>query len=221
MNRALVLRLIGKDWYLSRVPLTCIACAGVASTALLYLRNDTIGVVAMISSLITLIFLSIILPQLTVLTERKERNLAFVMSLPISAMEYTAAKVLGNLSAFIVLWLAVSTGVLGTLWMAGFRGVIPLGVVVAFVPFVSFCLMLAVAIVKESEIWAMATMGASNVSYSFVWLAMIRCGLLTDVGSPVPIWSDKILVILAAEVVVIVGALASTFYLQSRKTDFV
>src|SRR5688572_11049477 len=107
MNSALVMRLIAKDWYLSRVPLSLIAAAGVASTALLYLRNETAGVVAIISTIITLVFLSILLPQLTIVTERKERNLAFVMSLPISSMEYTAAKVLGNLSAFVVLWLAV------------------------------------------------------------------------------------------------------------------
>jgi hypothetical protein len=221
MNRALVLRLIAKDWYLSRVPLTIIACAGAVSTGLLYLRNSTSGMVAMTSAIITLVFLSILLPMLTVVTERKERNLAFVMSLPISSMEYTAAKVFGNLSAFIVLWLAVSTAFLGTLWMAGFGGILPIGVVIAFVPFVSFCLMLGVAIVKESEIWAIVTMGACNVSYSFAWLAMIRFGLLKDAGGPVPIWNERILAILAAEIVVIVGALALTFYLQSRKTDFV
>lgn len=221
MNRTLVLRLIAKDWYLSRVPLTFIAAAGTLSTALLYLRNSTTGIVALISALITLIFLSILLPQLTVLHERKERNLAFVMSLPISSMEYTAAKVFGNLSAFVALWLAVSVAVLGTLSMAGFGGIIPVGVIVAFVPFVSFCLMLGVAIVAESEFWAMVVMGACNVAYSFVWLAMIRFGLLTDADGAVPIWSDRILFVLAAEIAMIVATLALTFYLQSRKTNFV
>jgi hypothetical protein len=193
----------------------------VGSTALLYLRNETTGVISLISTIITLVFLSILLPQLTIVTERKERNLAFVMSLPISSMEHTAAKVLGNLSAFVVLWLAVSASVLGTLWNAGFGGIIPLGVVVAFLPFVSFCLMLAVAIVKESEMWALVTMGAFNVSYSFAWLAIIRFGLLEGADSPVPIWNERLLGILVVEIAVIVVSLALTFYLQSRKTDFV
>lgn len=221
MNRTLVWRLIAKDWYLSRVPLTLIGCAGAASTGLLYLRNSTGGMVAITSAVITLVFLSIILPMLTVVTERKERNLAFVMSLPISATEYTTGKVVGNLSAFVVLWLAVSTGVLGTLVMAGFGGALPLGLVVALAPFVAFCLMLAVAIVVESEIWAIVTMGVCNVAYSFGWLAFIRLGLVKDLSSPVPIWSERILIILAAQITVIVAALALTFYLQSRKTDFV
>ncbi len=221
MNRAVVLRLVAKDWYLSRFPLAAIAVAGAISTALLYLRNQTTGIVAMISAIITLVFLSILLPMLTVVTERKQCNLAFVMSLPISAMEFTAAKVLGNVGAFVLLWLIVSTAFLGTLWQAGFGGIVPLGVVIAFVPFVAFCLMLGVAIVKESELWAMVTMGVCNVSYSFGWLAIIKLGLLKDAGGPVPIWTGPILGLLAAEIVVIVAALALTFFFQSRKTDFV
>jgi hypothetical protein len=198
-----------------------LAGAGATSTALLYLRNSTTGMIAMISAVITLVFLSILLPMLTVVTERKERNLAFVMSLPISPMEYTAAKVLGNLAAFVALWLAVSTTFLGTLTMAGFGGLLPIGTVIAFVPFVAFCLMLAVAIVVETEFWAVLVMGACNVSYSFAWLAMLRFGLLKDASGPVPVWSDRILIILAGEITVIVATLALTFYLQSRKTDFV
>jgi hypothetical protein len=221
MNGPIVWRLIMKDWYFSRIPLAMIACAGAIWTALLYLRNSTIGLVAMIATIITLVFLSIILPQLTVLTERKEKNLAFVMSLPISSMEYTAAKVLGNLSAFLVLWLLVAGGILGTLARAGFGGAVPLGTVIAFAPFVAFCLMLATFIVVESELWAMVVMGATNVAYSFAWLAIIRLGLTNDLSSPVPIWSDRILIILSGEIAVILAALVLTFVLQSRKTDFV
>jgi ABC-type transport system involved in multi-copper enzyme maturation permease subunit len=221
MNIALVMRLIAKDWYLSRVPLTLIACAGVFCTALLYLRNSTSGMVSLISAVITLVFLSIILPMHSIVHERKERNLAFVMSLPISSMEYTAAKVLGNLSAFIVLWLAVSVGVLGTLATAGFGGILPLGIAIAFLPFVSFCLMLVAAIVAESEVLAMVVMGICNVFYSFAWLLIIRTGLLEGADGPVPIWSERILAVLAGEITIIVGALALTFYLQSRKTSFI
>lgn len=221
MNHVLVWRLIAKDWYLSRQPLAILAAAGATSTALLYLRNSTTGMIAMISAVITLVFLSILLPMLTVVTERKERNLAFVMSLPISPMEYTAAKVLGNLAAFVALWLAVSTTFLGTLTMAGFGGLLPIGTVIAFVPFAAFCLMLAVAIVVETEFWAVVVMGACNVSYSFAWLVMVRFGLLKDASGPVPVWSERILLILAGEITVIVVTLALTFYLQSRKTDFV
>jgi hypothetical protein len=144
------------------------------------------------------------------------------MSLPISPMEYTAAKVGGNLSAFLALWAAIAIGVLGTLARTGiFGGLIPFGMVVALAPFVVFCLLLAVAIVVESEMWAVLTMGATNVSYSFWFLLMKIPGLPEQLKSPVAIWSRPILWILGGQITVIVVALGLTFYLQSRKRDFV
>ena len=118
--------------------------------------------------------LSILLPMQTVVNERKQHNLAFVMSLPISPMEYTAAKVVGNLSAFLVVWAAIAIGVLGTLARTGvFGGLIPFGLVVALAPFVVFCLLLSVAIVVESEMWAVLDDGRDQCLYSFWFLLKI------------------------------------------------
>jgi ABC-type transport system involved in multi-copper enzyme maturation permease subunit len=222
MNRALIARLILKDWYLSRLLLVLIGAAGTLSIGLLYLRREDTGTIGLISALIASVLLSILLPMQTVVNERKQHNLAFVISLPISPMEYTAAKVVGNLSAFLVLWAAIAIGVLGTLARTGiFGGLIPFGMVVALAPFVVFCLLLAVAIVVESEMWAVLTMGATNVSYSFWFLLMKIPGLPEQLKSPVAIWSRPILWILAGQITVIVVALGLTFYLQSRKRDFV
>ncbi len=221
MNRALMMRLIAKDWYLSRVPLMLIALAGVVSTGLLY-SGKTAGLAGLISALISLVFLSILIPQLTVMNERKQGNLAFVMSLPISPAEYTISKVLGNLSAFVLLWAAIAGAVLGTIaFIPGAGGVIPLGVVAALAPFVSFCLLLSVAIVTESELLSMVTIGITNVAYSFWWFLFRLPGFGENLKSPVPVWSGAILTIIGAQISVILLALTLTFYLQSRKTDFV
>ena len=222
MNRALMMRLIAKDWYLSRLPLTLIALAGAIATGLLYSGIKTAGLVGLISALISLIFLSILIPQLTVVNERKQGNLAFVMSLPISPAEFTMSKVLGNLSAFVLLWAAIVGAVLGTIAVTpGAGGVVPLGVIAALAPFVSFCLLLSVAIVTESEFLAMVTMGATNVAYSFWWFLFRLPGFAEGLKSPVPIWSNTIMMIIGGQIAVIVLALVLTFYLQSRKTDFV
>lgn len=221
MNRALIGRLILKDWYLSRVPLALIAVAGAVSTMLLY-RGETAGFAGIISALIALVFLSILVPQLTIVNERKLGNLAFVMSLPISPAEYTMSKVLGNLSAFVILWAAIVGAVLGTIASipeAG--GVIPLGAIGALAPFVAFCLMLAVAIVSESELLTMVTMGATNVAYSFWWFLFRLPGFKDGLEGPDPVWSDAVLMIIGAQIAVIVLSLALTFYFQSRKRSFI
>jgi ABC-2 type transport system permease protein len=222
MNRALIARLILKDWYLSRLPLVLIAAAGTCSIGLLYLRREDTGTIGLITALIATVMLSILLPMQTVVTERKNHNLAFVMSLPITPMEYTAAKVVGNLTAFLVLWAVIAVGVLGTIAHVGiWGGVIPFGMVAALSPFVAFCLLLAVSIVVESELRALLTMGATNIAYSFWFLLLKIPGLPEQLKSPVAIWSRPILLIVAGQLTVIVGSLFLTFYFQSRKRDFV
>jgi hypothetical protein len=102
------------------------------------------------------------------------------------------------------------------------NGLIPLAFVLMLLPLVGFVVMTAVAVVSESEAKSMFTMGAINVSYSFVWIAIISTpGLTRDLGSAVPVWNETVLTVLLGEIAVIAAVVALTLYLQSRKRDFV
>jgi hypothetical protein len=46
-------------------------------------------------------------------------------------------------------------------------------------------------------------------------------GIRAALTSPVPVWSNTLLTIIAAEIGVIVAAVAAAFYFQSRKTNFI
>jgi len=223
MTRSIVWRLILKDWYLCRVVVASVAVIGVASVAALYVRDGFTSLVAMITSLIAVIFLGSLLPSLTIVNERKRQNLAFVMSLPVSPMQYTTAKIVANLVAFLALWLPIAIGMIGTVVSARvFGGIIPLMVVAALAPFTAFALFMAVAIVSESETWAITTMAASNVAYTFVWLFISRIpDMFRDLSSPVAIWRPQMVSIVTVEAVAIVLAFGLTFYLQSKKTNFI
>jgi hypothetical protein len=223
MSRSVVLRMVLKDWYLCRATLILTAMAGAVCVGLLYLRQSGSSFVGLTGALIAAILLSVLTPMQTIVQERKQHNLAFVMSLPISPMQYTTAKILGNLVAFLVVWLAIAGGVIGTIARAGgFGGLIPVAVITALAPFVAFCLLLAVAIVTESEVVTLVIMGAGNVSYSFGWFVLMRVpGLSENVKSPVAVWSEPVVWIIAGEVALAVLCLGLTFFFQSRKTDFV
>jgi hypothetical protein len=69
--------------------------------------------------------------------------------------------------------------------------------------------------------WAMLTMGATNISYSFWFLLLKIPGLPQELKSPVAVWSRPILVMLAGQIAIIVASLVLTFYFQSRKRNFV
>jgi hypothetical protein len=104
------------------------------------------------------------------------------MSLPISTVEYTTAKLLAALGMFMIPWLVlVSTALSLIIGRSDIpHGIIPLTLILVTAPLVGFCVMIAVALVAESE-----------------------------------------LNILGSEFSAIAVTLALTFYLQSRKKDFV
>lgn len=223
MTRSILLRLMMKDWYLSRTLLTVVGVLGAMSIASLYLRHGLTSVVGMVVSLFAVMFLGILLPTQTIVNERMRQNLPFVMSLPVSPMQYTTVKILANLSAFLALWLPIAAGMIGTI--AGtqvYGGIIPLMLLAAFAPFTTFALVLAVAIVTESQPGAVAAHTASNVGHGVAWFFIQRApGFWQDVRSPVAIWNPTMISILSIEIGTIVVALVLTFYLQSRKTDFI
>ena len=222
MSQSIVLRMVLKDWYLCRVTLILTAMAGALCVGLLYLGNSGSSFVGLTGALIAAVMLSVLTPIQTIVNERKHQNLAFIMSLPISPMQYTAAKILGNFSAFLAVWLAIAGGVVGTIAGAGYGGFIPVAVITSLAPLVAFCLLLSVAIISESEIVTLVTMGACNVSYSFGWPVLMRVpGLSQNLKSPVAVWSEPVVWVIAGELALSALCLGLTFYFQSRKTNFV
>ncbi len=223
MNRLVMQHLILKDWYLSRRNLTLLAIAGAAMFGTLQLRTEISGFVGLTGAFIVIIFLGINMPMQTVVQERKRQNLPFVMSLPVSPMEYTTAKIIANLVAFVLVWLPLTGAVLAMFKLSGaFAGLIPILLIAALAPFVAFCLILATAIVFESEAASVVVMAACNVSYSFSWFFLVRIpSIRADLSGPVAVWSRPMLTILSAELALMVLAIGLTFFFQSRKTDFI
>jgi ABC-2 type transport system permease protein len=223
VTRSIVLRLMMKDWYLARTLLAIVSVLGALSIASLYLHHGLTSLAGMAVSLFAVMFLGILMPTQTIVNERAQQTLPFMMSLPVSPMQYTTAKVLANLSAFLALWLPIALGMIGTIAATQlYGGIIPLMIVAAFAPFTTFALVVAVAIVTESQPGSVAAHTASNVGHGAAWFFIQRApGFWQDLRSPVAIWSPTIVSILAIEIATIVVALSLTFYLQSRKTDFI
>jgi ABC-type transport system involved in multi-copper enzyme maturation permease subunit len=222
MNVRLVRRLILKDLYLSRVPLGLVVVIGATAVGSIFLRNEVSGFVGLTSAFIALIMLGNILPMHTIINERKRQTLAFVMSLPISSAEFTAAKILANIGTFFVVWAAVVGSLVAIFAGTPYGGFVPFILMASLAPFAAFCVLVAVSLVGESEVGAMATMIVTNVSYSFIWFFLVRVpAIRAALGSPVPVWPPALLTILAIEISLIVVSIAAAFYFQSRKTNFV
>lgn len=223
MNYAMIRRLICKEWYFSSWAVLAVFLLGVLGLAIVWLGGGwvrIVGSVALNCGLVMLVYL----PALTIISERNDQTLAFLMSLPISAREYTAAKVFGSLLIFIVPWAllmgASALAILGSedIPDAAFPAMVCLVAMVFFF----FVLNLGVSIVSESSGISMAVITAGQVLFWFAFsMATQLPGLLVGQPGVQGGWTTFNLATLIVAAVSTPLILIATFYLQSRKTDFI
>ena len=224
MNTLLVKRLILKDWYFLRVPIISYLALGAVSLILI-MNGGTGSFFAGSVLLITvLISMGIHLAFVTVVNERKEQTLPFIMSLPISYMEFTTAKILANLLMFLVPWTAILVVAVSLFAIGNVGGIIPFTVLLMTEIFTSYILLLAVSMISESQSWSIGAMVFGNLFLQAFLFSLSRIrtiGLDYTAKIHDAIWSPTAITILAVEIALILLMLGLTFFFQARKTDFI
>jgi ABC-2 type transport system permease protein len=224
MNGSVLRTLILSDWRRHRSLILLSIAGGLMALALIQLGGPTATVLGSTWFFVSLVVLGSMLPSLNVINERKKQTLPFLLSFPISVGQYTAVKLLSTVGMFFVPWVTLVIAAMS--FIVGRQdipnGLIPGILVLAVLTFIGFCVIAGAALASESEGLTIAATVATNSSYGFGWYLYIRNPLLrTQMGSPVAVWSPEVLKILSAELAAIVLILGVTFYLQSRKRDFV
>src|SRR5579863_7661187 len=107
MNRSVVQTLILKDWTLQRPAIVISIVGSALGLALLQVKTEAAAVVGSIWLFIPLMVLGCMLPGANVVNERKKQNVAFLMSLPVSAMQYAKAKLISTIGMFLVPWVTL------------------------------------------------------------------------------------------------------------------
>ena len=224
MNQSLVLTLMRKDWDLSWKPLLGFIALGFIGLAIIVFGHTQftfiVGGVLLITSIV---ILGCFLVQATIAGERKEQNLAFVMSLPVTIREYSWAKILFCFGAYLMVW----GPLVGASVYVVMSSPIPDGMMALFAPMFlellcTLALMVAVSIITESMQATVVIMTAGNIGVSLFMFSILR---INDVArqftSATMEWTPSILILIGSELLFIVATLALTLYLQSRKTDFI
>lgn len=217
--------LIRKDWQLHRVAITLSTLGGFIALAVVCLGGQTPFLLGSVGFFVALIMLASMLPALLILNERKKQTLAFVMSLPVSSVQYGVAKLVSTVGIFLAPWL---TMLAAAIWIVTVRhalpeGVIPIGVILAGLPLIGFCLIAAAALIGETEGWYTLSVAVVNSSYWFVWytLMMRFPELSRNWLNAKAVWSPAVRTILGGELAITALILGATLFIQSRKRDFI
>jgi ABC-2 type transport system permease protein len=223
MNASMVKHLILKDWYFQRRPIGAYTAGALLGLGIVMLGTHWsfyAGTVLLITFMVTI---GIHLAIVTVVQERTEHTLPFLMTLPISPKDYTAAKVLANLSIFLVPWLMLTVGAALILGSEGARSgaMIPFATITLTYILASYILVLAVAIITESQGWTLCTMGVTNLFLQFFlyWVSHMP-SIERGMKGRGAVWDATAITLLGAELLAIVVLLGLAFTFQARKRDF-
>ncbi len=224
MNIAAIRMLFLKDLFLSRRHLFAYFAAGAVAAALTATPHRTVNFVGFILMLTVAIASGIHLIGTLMLSERIEQTRLFVMSLPVSLLDYSIGKIAVVLTTYLIPW----TGMLAFVTVCTFivpgnrqGGVVALPAIFLFL-LASFMLQVVTAVISESVGWTISVMVAGNVLLN---VFLMRLFAMPEVeaafkGDAVT-WPDPVLRIVAVELLVVVAALAVAFVAQTRKRDLV
>jgi len=224
MNRSVVWQLIQKDWRIHRQQILITIVAGAVALAIVQWGGQTPVVVGGVFFFIALILGGHMLPISGIINERKNKNLAFLMSLPVSSIQYTTSKLISNVMMFLIPWLTLVAAAVVLVEVRGMlpRGAIPVLLILSFLPLLGFCLITGASLVGESEGWGIAANVFCSSTYGLTWYFLTQIpALMKNAEKAAPVWNSTALKILGGEAVTVPLMLGLTYFFQSRKRDFI
>jgi ABC-2 type transport system permease protein len=220
-TRQLMRQLIAKEFFLYRWMLLGATAAGLAGLGMA--ATGEIGFnVGFIVWLTAVIALGVMLALFGVASERKERSLLFVLSLPISGADYIRAKLLGLFLCFLLPWLVLSGGALAlVLAMPGIAdGLLPYTVLLCVFLLLNFTIVLSTALHLHSEAAMGGVIVLTNMSVSLYMAALGRLpGIGPHMQQPVPAWNATFWLALAAEMAATLFVLSLPLLIAARRRD--
>jgi ABC-type multidrug transport system permease subunit len=223
MNYSMVKSLILKDWYFQRRSILLALGGGAVSLGIVAFGGQpgfTLGLILLVT---IMVMLSAMTVMANVIGERENQTLAFTMSLPISYLEYTTSKIVGNLLIFVPFWLTIVAGSVALIVAAPvIHGFFAFAIIMAVEILVSTCLMIAVALVSESKGWTISAMMVGNVALNVVgYLVAHIPGIRNGMFGNVIQWRPAATISVTVEFALIGLMLGGAFFIQSRKKDFI
>jgi ABC-2 type transport system permease protein len=224
MSRSVVMHLVLKDFYLQWPVLAGSLLLGFATIALALFGGGPITFyVGSVSFICVLILLNVLLVGATVASEKKDKVMLFVLSLPVSTTQYALTKLVSSLVAFLVPFCLLGAAAILVIPLTPIpHGLIPLTMAVMMYVCLYFCIFLAVALAADSVLMNTIVIICGNVLLNFLiaWLLNRPSVALASKG-PVAIWSPEILASLAVETLGSLLAVAAALLVILRKKDFV
>jgi hypothetical protein len=219
---SIVRQLIAKDLYLVRWMIAGSLLAGLVSIALMPFGKFS-SYAGAVSLICVLVILNIFVVMSSVVNERKDNVLLFVLSLPASAADYTVAKVLSSVIAFAAPWLILTIANVVVIDVSPMpNGILPFWIALLAYLLFYFCALLAVSLLKPSMGWHTTAIVVGNVSVNFIVPFLLSRPSVKAYGDgATAVWTSDFVAIIAIELLAGIAALGIAAFVHARRSDFI
>lgn len=222
VNFPVVKLLVAKDWQLFERQLAAYVTAGIVALCFLGMAKSWSFYLGSLLLIVVLVAAACFAISNSLLVERKEHTLAFIMSLPVSPLDFYLAKLLGNLVTFGVPFAVMALGTVGVILLTPLPdGLVVYSLLLFGHILLAYSISLGVAMAVESEGWnTFAMIGSMVLINPFImWLAQIPA-ISGNIKVDAVVWSAPAVSILAAQGVLSVAVIVATGWVHCRKQSF-
>lgn len=222
LNTPVIRLLVAKDWQLFQKQLAVYVLAGIVALCFLGLARPWSFYIGSLMLIVVTVSVACFSIATSLMTERKEKTLAFVMSLPVSPLDFTVAKLAGNLLTFAVPFLVIAGGTLAVVWFTPLPdGLFVYALLIYGYILLAFSVSLAVAMSVESEGWSTFAMIASMVMINPYMMALGQVPAIDSrVREDAIVFTPEALGLLTVLVLMSVAVVGLTAWYHARKPAF-
>lgn len=221
-NFPVIRLLVMKDWQLFEKQLAAYVLAGIVALCFLGLARPWSFYLGSLLLIVVMVAAACFAISNSLLAERKEHTLPFIMSLPVSPLDFYLAKLIANLITFGLPFGLISLATLAVILYSP----LPNGLVVLALPLfghilLAYSLSLGVAMAVESEGWNTFVMIASMVLINPVIMLLGQIPAIAgNAKTETIVWSAPLLSILGAQILLSMLAIVATGWIHCRKQAF-
>jgi len=216
-------KLIAKEFYLNRWLIMGATGAGFAGLVIAAEGRMRFNV-GMLIWLTTIIAFGVALAMFSIATERKDRALQFVLSLPLSPGDYIRTKLLGLMICFLVPWALLTIGALALVWVRPNLpdGLLPYALLLCVFMLANFSLVLSGALLTTSEGAMTMLIVVTNMGVSLFFFMVGSIPALHDhLQDPQPVWNSAVWAVLTIECATLVVTMSLPYFVAARRRDFI
>jgi hypothetical protein len=221
---SLAYKLIAKDFHQHRLLIAGTIAIGLVSLLVAGGGTTLLFNLGMLCWLTAIAAYGCVVAMLGIATERKERSLLFVLSLPLAYGDYVRLKLLGLMLCFIVPWVVLTAGaVVLVLAAQGMPdGILPFTILLCGFLLTNFSMVLSCALFARSEGVMTLSIIVHNIAISiFIFLIGPIPAFRDHLQDPAPTWGSEFWTVLAVEGAVFLIICSLPYFVAARRRDFI